>query len=160
MLDPIEKSICLCMYFYYIYKQRDSNSLFCKKLSVDEEKEWSVIRDKYDPIIYKRYNIEFYISEVVIRAPYMAERLLRSLIGDGEEGILYRKQLSEYLVDLIVDLKLFYTNNGYSEKCLRQLFIDKETNEYVEDEFSDVIVDKDLTIIKKYFVLCHCKVVG
>lgn len=81
----------------------------------------------------------------------MAERLLRSLIGDGEEGILYRKQLSEYLVDLIVDLKLFYTNNGYSEKCLRQLFIDKETNEYVEDEFSDVIVDKDLTIIKKYF---------
>lgn len=139
------------MYFYYIYKQRDSNSLFCQKLSVDEEKEWSVIRDKYDPIIYKRYNIEFYISEVVIRAPYMAERLLRSLIGDGEEGILYRKQLSEYLVDLIVDLKLFYTNNGYSEKCLRQLFIDKETNEYVEDEFSDVIVDKDLTIIKKYF---------
>ena len=76
---------------------------------------------------------------------------MRSLIGDGEEGILYRKQLSEYLVDLIVDLKLFYTNNGYSEKCLRQLFIDKETNEYVEDEFSDVIVDKDLTIIKKYF---------
>lgn len=142
--------VYVCIFTIFINKGIPI-AFFCKKLSVDEEKEWSVIRDKYDPIIYKRYNIEFYISEVVIRAPYMAERLLRSLIGDGEEGILYRKQLSEYLVDLIVDLKLFYTNNGYSEKCLRQLFIDKETNEYVEDEFSDVIVDKDLTIIKKYF---------
>lgn len=142
--------VYVCIFTIFINKGIPI-AFFCKKLSVDEEKEWSVIRDKYDPIIYKRYNIEFYISEVMIRAPYMAERLLRSLIGDGEEGILYRKQLSEYLVDLIVDLKLFYTNNGYSEKCLRQLFIDKETNEYVEDEFSDVIVDKDLTIIKKYF---------
>lgn len=142
--------VYVCIFTIFINKGIPI-AFFCKKLSVDEEKEWSVIRDKYDPIIYKRYNIEFYISEVVIRAPYMAERLLRSLIGDGEEGILYRKQLSEYLVDLIVNLKLFYTNNGYSEKCLRQLFIDKETNEYVEDEFSDVIVDKDLTIIKKYF---------
>ena len=142
--------VYVCIFTIFINKGIPI-AFFCKKLSVDEEKEWSVIRDKYDPIIYKRYNIEFYISEVVIRAPYMAERLLRSLIGDGEEGILYRKQLSEYLVDLIVDLKLFYTNNGYSEKCLRQLFIDKETNEYVEEEFSDVIVDKDLTIIKKYF---------
>lgn len=142
--------VYVCIFTIFINKGIPI-AFFCKKLSVDEEKEWSVIRDKYDPIIYRRYNIEFYISEVVIRAPYMAERLLRSLIGDGEEGILYRKQLSEYLVDLIVDLKLFYTNNGYSEKCLRQLFIDKETNEYVEDEFSDVIVDKDLTIIKKYF---------
>lgn len=142
--------VYICIFTCFINKGIPLRFL-CQKLSIKEDPDWNVLRDKYDPLIYVRHNLEFHISEVMVRAPYMAEHILKSIVGDGEEGILYRKQLNVYLIEMIKDIKAFYSNSIYAKKCLRQLFIDKGLAVNTEDEYSETIVDQDLTMIKKYF---------
>lgn len=142
--------VYICIFTCFINKGLPVRFL-CQKLSIKEDADWCVLRDKYDPLIYVRHNIEFHISEVMVRAPYMAEHILKNIVGDGEEGILYRKQMNEYLIEMIKDIKTFYSGSIYAKKCLRQLFIDKGLAVNTEDEYSETIVDQDLTMIKKYF---------
>jgi len=142
--------VYICIFTCFINKGIPLHFLR-QKLSIKEDSDWDVLRDKYDPLIYVKHNLEFHISEVVVRAPYMAEHMLRSIIGDGKEGILYRKQLNVYLIEMIKDIAIIYSNSIYAKKCLRQLFIDKGLSANTEDEYSETIVDQDLTMIKKYF---------
>ena len=123
----------------------------CKQLSLNEDNFLANLMDKYDPLLYIRHNDEFFITEIAIRAPYMAEWLLKKLLGCGEEGIAYREELNRYLISLIEDINGFYSENQYARKCLQQLFIDKNTIDNNYDELSEVVIEKDLAIINKYF---------
>ena len=148
--DLFKVFVYICIFTSFINRGVPLRFL-CQKLSITEEKEWPLLRDKYDPLIYVRHNIEYHILEVVVRAPYMAECLLRRILGNKEEGLLYREQLNSYLKQLIEDIKISYHNSMYAEKSLRQLFIDKGVSINTEDEYSDTIADKDLSMIRKYF---------
>lgn len=137
-----------CIFTSFINKGLPLKLIISKLGIVDQQ--WPAIRDKYDPIIFVRHNIEYHINEVVIRAPYMAECLLRRLIGEGNEGLLYKENLNHLLKNLIREFSNFYKDQKYSERTFRKLFIDKVHYE-TENEYTEMIVDNDLTMIKKYF---------
>lgn len=109
------------------------------------------VRDTFDPLLYIRENKEYYIRELSIRAPYLADCILKFLIGNGEKGIVYREELSKYLKELILDINKIYSNSLYSNKTLRQIFINKSAkgNEY--REALEVATNENISVLHKYF---------
>ncbi|MBV4449257.1 hypothetical protein KM792_06175 [Clostridium tyrobutyricum] len=122
-----------------------------KQLSLADVKLVDNVCDEYDALLYKKHNSEFFITELSIRAPFLADCLLRKLIGNNEEGIVFREELNNYLKKLIIDIKNFYANSQYAGKCLRQLFIDKSSIASDYSEAMEVVVSQDLNVLFKYF---------
>jgi hypothetical protein len=122
-----------------------------KQLSLNNEKFVDNVRDEYDALLYKKHNNEFFITELSVRAPFLSECLLRKLIGDNEEGIVFREELNSYLKKLIIDIKNFYSNSQYASKSLRQLFIDKSSVASDYSEAIEVVASQDLAVLYKYF---------
>lgn len=122
-----------------------------RQLEIDGENCVDALKDEYDPLVYTKNNQEFHIKEISIRAPYLAECLLKRLIGNGEEGIAFREHLNSFLKLLIGDIKNFYADKQYANKCLRQMLIDKLSKENDYKEALEAATSEDILVIRKYF---------
>jgi hypothetical protein len=139
-----------CIFSRYINKGIPVQFI-SKQLSLADVKLVDNVRDEYDALLYKKNNSEFFITELSIRAPFLADCLLRKLIGNNEEGIVFREELNGYLKKLIIDVKNFYSTSLYASKCLRQLFIDKSSVASDYSEAMEVVASQDLNVLFKYF---------
>lgn len=108
------------------------------------------LTEQYDPLLYVKNNEEFKIREVAIRAPLIASALLNKLLRSNGNEVGYRSELKNSLLELIKDFKMYYNHRLYANRRLRQLFIDKtsEESEYTSN-FSDN--RSEVESAKKYF---------
>ncbi len=119
-------------------------------LHTNSEEVLNELVEKFDPLLYVKNNDEFKIKEIAIRAPMIASALLHKLLRSNDNDFGYRSELRKFLLDLISDFKVYYAQRLYANKRLRQLFIDKisEESEYT-DNFSEG--RSEIESVKKYF---------
>lgn len=108
------------------------------------------LTEQYDPLLYIKNNEEFKIREVAIRAPLIASALLNKMLCINNNHMGYRSELKSYLLNLITDFKIYYDHRLYANRRLRQLFIDKtsEESEYI-DNFAEN--RSEIESAKRYF---------
>lgn len=108
------------------------------------------LTEQYDPLLYIKNNEEFKIREVAIRAPLIASALLNKLLRINGNQVGYRSELKNSLLELIKDFKMYYDHRLYANRRLRQLFIDKTSE---ESEYTNNFTDdrSEVESAKKYF---------